>query len=829
MPEASSRLSLQVCSAIAEEIRAAGGNEVFVVGNLDADGIVTEIFVASRGNESAAPVIQAAVDSAEVLIHNHPSGILRPSGADLSVASQAASSGLGFYIVNNAVTEIYVVAEPVLTAKKKPIDPDCAASFLSREGPLARLSSDYEERCEQMELAAACASAFNEGKVAMLEAGTGVGKSFAYLIPAALWSLENKDRVVVSTATINLQQQLIEKDIPLVRKIIDRDFKAVLVKGRGNYLCRRRLAAVLQEGDFFSEDEEALKLIASWSETTSDGSRSDLSFLPPEPLWSRICSEADACLGMRCPYHSACFVIKARKEAASASILVVNHHLLFADLEARYSGSGYDSTAVLPPFHLIVFDEAHAIESAATSFFSESMSRFSILRQLNHFIPDRKRKAPARLDILEALSSDKEAAQSARAAVPKTKRALESLEEAALAMCENGFSFRISGKTALSAGAKNVFRQAETLWKSLSLFCTAMRSVFDGIDEDGAESSWEGKVAVRRLEATASLLEGFLSWDKDLSSVFWIERNSYLQPRGGKGKAKEKAEPRTVSYPKFIRTPLSVAETMKDAVFDPFRTVVCVSATLRVANDFGFWMHRSGASLVEKERLLSGVYPSPFLYSSNVLLALPEGIPLPDEAGFQPAVERLVPDLIGAASGSSLVLFTSYDSMRSCCRAARALLATSGLRILCQGEDDRARLLQAFREDASSVLFATDSFWEGIDAPGETLRHVIIAKLPFRVPNNPVFEARCERIEERGGSSFMELSVPDAVIKFRQGFGRLMRRKTDRGVVTVLDRRITARRYGRIFLESIPETQVTRGQAQEVLRSINSFLYTNSK
>ena len=825
MPKASSRLSPKVCSYIEKEIREAGGNEVFVVGNLNAEGIVVEAFAAARGHESAVPVIQAAADRAEVLIHNHPSGVLRPSDADLAVASRAAASGLGSYIVNNSVTEVYVIAEPVLTEKKKPIDPARAAFFLSQKGPLAELSRDYEARPSQMELASSITTAFNDGKVASLEAGTGVGKSFAYLIPAALWSVENKDRVVVSTATINLQQQLIEKDIPRVRKIIGNDFKAVLVKGRGNYLCRRRFRATLRDGDFFAEDEGTLKQIADWAATTSDGSRSDLPFMPPELLWSRINSESDACMGMRCMYHAECFVMKARKEAAGASIIVVNHHLLFADIEARYSGSGYEGTAVLPPFHMIVFDEAHAIENAATSFFSGSTSRFSILRQLNHFAPDRKRKGVARLDLLEGLTSDKEAAQTACAAIPKAKKALEELEEAALATCDNGFTFRVSRKTAGLSSAKSVFSAAKTLWKSLASFCNAMHSVFEGIDEEDADAAWESKIAVRRLESSNSLLEGFVSWDKDESSVFWIERSSFVQSRGGKGKGGGKDEPQVVFYPKLNRTPLAVAETMKDAVFDPFRTVVCVSATLRVGKTFDFWMARCGVSLIEKKRLLSGVYDSPFPYETNVLLALPESIPLPDEQGFQAATERLIPDLISASRGSALVLFTSYESMRNACRTARALLASSGFRILCQGEDDRARLLHSFRAEESSVLFATDSFWEGIDAPGDTLRHVIIAKLPFRPPNNPVFEARCERIEERGGNSFMELSVPDAVIKFRQGFGRLMRKKSDRGVVTVLDRRITARRYGKIFLESIPKTRIARGQSDEVLRTIKSFLY----
>ena len=228
MPEAVSRLTPEVCAAIAEEIRAADGNEVFVVGNLDGGGLVAEIFVAARGNESAAPVIQSAVDRAEVLIHNHPSGVLRPSSADLSVASQAASAGLGFYIVDNSVSRVYVVAEPVLTRKKQLLDPSYVSSFLAEDGSLASFSPDYEERPSQIALSAACAAAFNEGKVAMFEAGTGVGKSFAYLLPAVLWSLENQDRVVVSTATIHLQQQLLEKDIPLVQRILGREVRAAL-------------------------------------------------------------------------------------------------------------------------------------------------------------------------------------------------------------------------------------------------------------------------------------------------------------------------------------------------------------------------------------------------------------------------------------------------------------------------------------------------------------------------------------------------------------------------------------------------------------------------
>lgn len=825
MPDSASRLSPEVCSRIAEEIAQADGNEVFVVGNLDGDGIVSDVFVAARGHETAAPVIQAAVDSAEVLIHNHPSGNLRPSDADLAVASQAASAGLGFYIVDNAVERIYVVAEPVLTRKKKAVDAGKVADCLSVGGTLSEVSPSYEERPSQIELAVSCAAAFNDGKVAMFEAGTGVGKSFAYLIPAVLWAVENNDRVVVSTATINLQQQLVEKDIPLVQKITGVDVKPVLVKGRGNYVCRRRLASVLQERDLFEDDSQALDAIKAWAETTSDGSRSDLSFPPPENLWSRVCSESDACMGMRCAYHNTCFVMHARKEAAAASLLIVNHHLLFADIEARYAGGGYDGTAVLPPFHHIVFDEAHAIEGAATSFFSESVSRFKIQRQLSALSPDKRGRRRGKLEVLADLTDDKTAAAEAMQTVSAVKKALEDLEAVTLDACGEAFSFRISQKTASSVAVEKMFAAVACLKKQLLRFSSAMRSVFDGIDEDDANAPvvWEAKFAVRRLDGAASLLSGFLAWNEDAHSVFWIEKNSFTQPR--RNKISGKTESVNVVYPKFVRTPLSVAETMRDAVFTPFRTVVCVSATLRISANFTFWMHRTGLSLVPEERVTSGVYESPFPYSKNVLLALPDDNPFSDEAGFQAYIEEAVPKLIESSSGAALVLFTSYESLRSCCRAARAKLAGSGIPVLQQGEDDRGRLLQTFRSDAASVLFATDSFWEGVDAPGETLQQVIIVKLPFRVPNNPVFEARCEQIEQNGGSPFMELSLPDAVIKFRQGFGRLMRRKTDRGVITVLDKRITARRYGRVFLDSIPQTAISKGPLNDVLLSVEDFLY----
>ena len=813
------RFSREARAQIAGAIEDARGNEVFFVANLDGEGKIVEVEVASRGHESAVPVISSAVDHAEVLIHNHPSGNLTPSDPDLDIASRTAESGLGFYIVNNEATEVYVVVEPVLNREKMLLSEDEVAGYLDETGPLAALSENYESRPSQIELARSIARAFNVGSIGAFEAGTGVGKSFAYLIPVILWALDNKDRVVISTGTINLQQQLMDKDIPMAQRIVGREVKAVLLKGRQNYLCKRRLAEALQERDLFDDEAGELAKIDEWAKSTADGSKSDLSFLPTQGVWSRVSSESDACMGMRCAFHQDCFVMRVRKEAASASVLVVNHHLLFADLEARMMGAGYDDTAVLPPFHHIVFDEAHSMEDAATSFFSEYFTRFKLNKQLNILYRVRRGSVGGHLILLERLSSAGGEVQEAMAAIKELKDAFLAAEEAGLALVEGEGAWRLSAKTSSRSSA--LLESLAELRKRIAEFAGIVRTVLEGIAEEDQDDPivWESKFAVKRLEFIGTLCLHFAEWSERPESIFWIER---LRLPQRSGRSLEKDSP---WYPRFVQTPLSIAPMMKEGVFEPFRTVICTSATLRIANQFAYWMHRTGISLVEEERVISSAFDSPFPYRTNVLLAIPEDAPLPEDSGFQSWIETAIVSLLQASAGHALVLFTSYESLRSACEVARSALAPYGMTILKQGDDDRARLLESFRTDESSVLFATDSFWEGVDAPGDALLHVIMVKLPFRVPNDPVHQARSEAIELSGGNPFMELSLPEAVVRFRQGFGRLMRRKTDRGVVTVLDRRLLAKRYGSIFLESLPETARAFVPLHEITGKVERFIY----
>jgi len=398
------RFSQSCIVEMRRQIKDAGGNEVFFVGKINEDGVVVAVAAYARGNVNSVPVNFSGARQGSVLIHNHPSGNLYPSNADLNVASDCSENAQGFYIVNNDVSDVYAVMEPVLPKKTVKLDIKETSGYLSSGGPLSKISEFFEERPSQIELVKKITESFNENSVGVFEAGTGVGKSFAYLIPSMLWALANKERVVVSTGTINLQQQLAEKDIPLAEKIIGKRIKSVLVKGRQNYVCLRRLSDAVNDRELFSEDTEVLNKISSWAKETGSGSRSDLSFNPPENVWQRVNSEADACMGMRCQNREKCFVMKVRKEASDANLLVVNHHMLFADIESRMEGAGYDDTAVLPPYKRVVFDEAHGIEDAATSFFSNSITRFRILKQLNLLYRQRKSSATGFLFTLSALS-----------------------------------------------------------------------------------------------------------------------------------------------------------------------------------------------------------------------------------------------------------------------------------------------------------------------------------------------------------------------------------------------------------------------------------------
>jgi ATP-dependent DNA helicase DinG len=820
--QAAKRFTEESRARLRAEIEDAGGNEVFARGYCDEAGLITALEVAARGNESSVLALERLRESErppDVLIHNHPSGFLTPSDNDLIIASRAAEGGMGSYIVDNRVEKVYVIAEPTLRRKRRALDPDRLCAALEAGGAISRRLPSYEIRESQLDLMRLIIRGFNEDALVAAEAGTGVGKSFAYLLPALMFALVNDERIVLSTATITLQQQLFDKDIPLVTSALNKKVKVVLIKGRGNYLCRRRLEDAIREQSLFEEDDGDIRAVIAWSELTKTGSRSDLPFMPRDELWSRICSEADLCMGIRCPERERCFILALRKESADARVLVVNHHLLFADLAARQEGAGYDSTVVLPPYGRIIIDEAHKVEDAATSFFSKEFSRLGLYRQLGRLYRRRRGRQLGLLLRLPGLTS--QSLDDAAEAVKKTRDAADALDEAGLELCAEEGVFRLCPPREdriLSV----LIPALIDLRKCLASLAGLLRSMVDFTEAKGEEPAdpgrnavvWEVQAVLRRLETVGTVCGAFIEYSERPREVMWIEVH----------KSAASGEDRS-SWAVFTATPLEVAPALGTSLFEPHKTVVCLSATLTVAGSFAYWSSRSGITLAAGREPLTGQFPSPFPYARSVLLAAPADSPLPEEGQYQAFVDRAVLALAELAGGSALVLFTSYEALKSAYAAAAPVLEEQGIRCLKQGDDERSHLLSAFLDDKSSVLFGTDSFWEGVDAPGDTLRMVILCRLPFRTPRDPVFEARREAVEKKGRNPFMELSLPESVMKFKQGFGRLMRRSGDRGVVAVLDGRILRKRYGEFFIRSLPKTRTSFGEFSSVLRDAEGFLF----
>ena len=807
--------SSSVIKYIRSEIASSNENEVFFVGEINHDGKVTSVSVGSRGNLHSVPVNQDLKRKGSVLIHNHPGENLTPSDADLSVAAVSSENAQGFYIINNDVTEIYVVVEPVLPKVIKKLDVDDAAFYISKDGPLAKINENFEERLSQIELLKNIAKTFNQNKTGVFEAGTGVGKSYAYLIPSILWAVQNNERVVISTGTINLQQQLCLKDIPQAIKITGKPVKFILMKGRQNYICKRRLQDALNSKDLF-ENNDDLDRIAQWQDSCDSGSKSELSFLPSESVWNRINSESDACMALRCPYYSQCFVMKVKKEASAANILVVNHHLLFADIESRLHGAGYDDAVVLPPYKRIIFDEAHGIETAATSFFSESFNRFKILKPLNLLYRKKKNSAMGFLFSVSMLSKEEEKSFQAYQMISKIKSDLTNLETLALDLCIQENNLWLNPLT--FRNFQPVLSMCQTLAKDISVFTSLVLEVLDGVPEDDRDIPyfWETKVLNRRLSDYSVILNDFFMWEEKPDKVFWLQKKNLPSDM--------QKDDELNFYINFIETPLDIAPLMNQGIFEPMDSVVCTSATLKTGRDFSYWLRHNGLYFSDSDEVLQGEFFSPFPYKENMIFLVPKDIPFPDEPDFQIYVENVLKNLILKAKGRTLVLFTSYESLRLSYNNIFSTMLANGIKLLRQGADDNARILKNFKDDVSSVLFATDSFWQGVDVPGESLSQVIIVKLPFTVPNDPVFKARSEAIRKKGGNSFMELSVPEAIIKFRQGVGRLIRKNTDKGTVVVLDRRIYEKQYGSLFLANVPECKKYYEPVSKILDIIEEFL-----
>ncbi len=798
-------ITREAAQELRSDIAESEGREVVAVGKMNGEGMIASLAVVARGTPEAAPAVMAYLEKGDVVLHNHPSGNLSPSQADLAVASRLGEQGIGFYIIDNSADRVYRVVEAVKKKANRRLPIESLVSLVSPGGRMEKISG-YEFRQAQADMLRMVAENMNEGTSCAVEAGTGVGKSLAYLLPAVEWAATNGERVIVSTATINLQQQLIERDIPMVKQLLSRDLKAVLVKGRGNYLCRRRLEQTVEELDLFSEDDGETAALRDWAESTETGSKSDLPFYPKDELWSSVCSETETCLGMRCNHREGCFFLKSRREAASAGLLVVNHHLLFSDLSLRAASSGFEGTAVLPPFSKIIFDEAHAIERSATSYFSESFSRYTLERSLSRLYRVKRGREFGLLNTLKGIVTNAKPLESIPSDIDDLNEHMKTLDDIAGALVEGESSRRLHPAEEPERYT-TLLAELQEVEGCVRQIASRLRDSLEEIGDEDEDSPllYEVKLLIRRLQAVASICSGFRDFRDRPEKIFYIELL--------RGKRKSA---------RFTIAPLDITEIMKKAVFEPFSGIVFTSATLTIRGDFSYWMKRSGLT---GQGVETGLFPSPFPYMTNVLLGSPREAPSPSDHRYTGFLSNFICDVLELSEGGGLVLFTSYSMLRETWKQSKERLKEHGIPVSKQGDDDRGRLLDRFREDTRSVLFATDSFWEGVDTPGEALKVLILCRLPFRVPSDPIVVARMEAVETAGGNPFKEISLPDAVMRFKQGFGRLMRRSTDRGVICITDTRILNKSYGSVFLDSVPETGRSFKESAYLLQDIESFLY----
>ena len=824
-PHTDTRLDPKAAAGIRVAIKLAGGREVCFVCGLDDRGNITTARVVARGDVRSVLALPGVARRGEMLVHNHPSGLLEPSDADLEVATRMHDGGVGFGIVDNDATEIYVVVEVPLENRHHAIDPDHIGDDLGPGGAIAEHHRGYEDRPSQRALASAVARLYNEGGVGLLEAGTGVGKSLGYLVPALRWAHANADRTVVSTNTINLQEQLVGKDLPFLRDALtDQPVRFAMLKGWRNYLCLLRLEQARSSGTSLFDDgmSTELETIAAWGARTGDGSLADLPTPPRSEVWDEVAAEPDLCLRMKCPHFDACFVYKARREAAKADVIVVNHHLLMSDLAVRRAQQNWDDAAVLPAYDRLVVDEGHHLEDAAAAHLGSTVTRRSLQRLFSRLerrgkglLPALRERLASKRDLLSVASLDlvesklHVALEGARSQSGMVCDLLEMfIEESGtqIVRLTPAFDSHAIWRSGLTTSLDDLLGEIELLHDGLRLVRERLETD-EKRAEDMAPVLNEIRGVARRLQSAGDGLQRALRPADDAEpSVRWIE---------------VKGKERTVSV---TSVPLDLAPVLREDLFGRMRTAVVTSATLADGGRFDFLASRLGLN-GRSPAATTAVFPSPFAFREQALLAIPTDIAAPnvDAATHIKQVVRAVYDVAVASDGGLFALFTSHRDIREAAAELRARGADRRWPLLVHGEDSRDAVLRRFRDSERSILLGTASFWEGVDVPGRALRGLVISKLPFRVPTEPVTAAHCEAIQERGGDSFREYMLPHAALRLKQGFGRLVRTATDRGVVLVMDPRLATKAYGRGLIEGLPPARRVVGKWDAVLDEIRRF------
>lgn len=816
--EIKEKISFEAREIIKNEIEKAGGNEVFFRGIPNDEGVITEVSVLARGNKTSVPAILNAMKKGEVIIHNHPSGFLYPSDADVEIASIYSNRMAGgSYIVNNSVTDVYVIVELFKDENVK-ID---ITPYFEKTGLLSQVFQGFEYRDEQLHMAKHIEKGLNKEIKVIVEAGTGTGKTLAYLIPSIEWAIKNKKRVVISTNTINLQEQLLNKDIPIAKKVIQGDFKYILVKGRGNYLCNRKYSNIIMGEnssiqDFSDSQKVQFNEIKKWGQKTEKGDKAELPFEVDASVWELFQSETDICAGNKCPYKGECFFLKSREEKKNADILITNHHMYFSDLAIRKEIGFNTEYSILPEYGMVVFDEAHNVEKVARDYFSYEASKYSFTKTMNQiFTVEGKKKNTGSLDILQKYikSHDIDHRGILDKEIEDIKIKHKNLYIAGreyfnhiIEVFSNGqmgtFTFRakkdeMDNSPFLSSLID--FRERFTIE-----YNSYMRKVRELIKDIRDEEDENGNINdfikyTDRLESFFNNFRFINDFDDD-EFIYWIEVNSRKRNS------------------KLVATPLKIDHELQKNLYMNLKQIVFTSATIAIGNDFTYFKESIGLD----EETLDKVIHSPFNYDKQMKVYIPSDIPAPSDKNFTDEIAEFLKAMLIKSKGKTFVLFTSYSTLNYMYYMLRDELEANGIELFIHGKAPRTQLINMYINGRNPVLFGTDSFWEGVDIKGKQLSSVIIVKIPFKVPSDPVTEAIIEHITAQGKNSFTEYQVPEAVIKFKQGIGRLIRSKSDSGKITILDNRIINKKYGRYFIESIPTKNINVIGKTAILKDITT-------